>query len=120
LDSGQEVARFATDPVGAKQNPPVLRAPNGVVQDSRTYWMNERPLYQPSDITVPALLIHAEWDADLPTYHTAAYFAELKNAPYKRWVELGEGTHMVMLEKNRMQFVHEVEMFFKENPQAAD
>jgi hypothetical protein len=27
-----------------------------------------------------------------------AYFAELKNAPYKRSVELGEGTHFVMLE----------------------
>ena len=45
-------------------------------------------------------------------------FAELKNAPYKRWVELGEGTHMVMLEKNRMQFIHEVEMFLEESPQA--
>jgi pimeloyl-ACP methyl ester carboxylesterase len=107
-------AAFATDPDGAKENPPVLRAPNGVVQDSRTYWMSGRPLYQPSDITVPTLLIHAEWDADLPTYQTAAYFAELKNAPYKRWVELGEGTHMVMVEKNRVQFIHEVQMFLEE------
>ena len=72
--------------------PPVLRAPNGVVQDFRTYWMSGKPLYQPSDITVPTMLIHAEWDADLPTYHTMAYFAELKNAPYKRWVELGGRT----------------------------
>jgi pimeloyl-ACP methyl ester carboxylesterase len=72
---------FATDPEGAKQNPPVLRAPNGVAQDSRDDWMSGRPLYRPSDITVPTLLIHAEWDADLPTYQSAAYFAELKNAP---------------------------------------
>jgi pimeloyl-ACP methyl ester carboxylesterase len=107
-------AAFTTDPLGAKQNPPVLRVPNGVVQDSRTYWRSGKPLYQPSDITVPTLLIHAEWDADLPTYHTAAYFAELKNTPYRRWVELGEGTHMVMVEKNRMQFIHEVQMFLEE------
>ena len=107
-------ATFATDPVGAKQSPPVLRAPNGVVQDSRDYWMAGKPLYQPSDITVPTLLIHAEWDADLPTYQTAAYFAQLKNTPYKRWVELGEGTHTVMLEKNRMQFINEVQMFLEE------
>jgi pimeloyl-ACP methyl ester carboxylesterase len=113
-------AAFATDPEGAKQNPPVLRAPNGVVQDFRTYWLSGKPLYQPSDITVPTLLIHAEWDADLPTYQTLAYFAELKNAPYKRWVELGEGTHFVMLEKNRIQFVHEVELFLEESPQALD
>ena len=44
-----------------------------------------------------------------------AYFAELKNAPYKRWVELGEGTHFMMLEKNRMQFIHEVELFLEES-----
>jgi pimeloyl-ACP methyl ester carboxylesterase len=107
-------ATFATDPVGARQTPPVLRAPNGVAQDYRAYWMSGKPLYQPSDITVPTLLIDAEWDADLPTYMAAAYFAELKNAPYKRWVQLGEGTHMVMVEKNRMQFIHEVELFLEE------
>jgi pimeloyl-ACP methyl ester carboxylesterase len=112
-------ATFATDPVGAKQNPPVLRAPNGTAQDSRDYWMAGKPLYQPSDITVPVLLIHAEWDADLPTYQTAAYFQQLTKAPYKRWVQLGEGTHTVMLEKNRMQFIHAVEAFLEEpDPQA--
>ena len=61
--------------------------------------MAGKPLYQPSDITVPTLLIHAEWDADLPTYQTAAYFAELKNTPYTRWVQLGEGTHTVILRR---------------------
>jgi pimeloyl-ACP methyl ester carboxylesterase len=112
-------ATFATDPVGAAQNPPVLRATNGVTQDSRTYWMAGKPLYQPSEITVPVLLIHAEWDADLPTYQTAAYFKQLTHAPYKRWVELGEGTHTVMLEKNRMQFINAVAAFLEEtDPQA--
>lgn len=112
-------ATFATDPAGAKQTPPVLRAPNGTAQDSRTYWWADKPLYQPSDIRVPTLLLHAEWDADLPTYQTEAYFAQLKNAPYKRWVELGEGTHTVMLEKNRMQFFHELVSFLEEmQPQA--
>lgn len=107
-------ATFATDPVGAKQSPPVLRAPNGVMQDSRDYWLAGKPLYQPSDITVPTLLLHAEWDADLPTYQTQAYFDQLTHAPYKRWVELGEGTHTVILEKNRMQFFHELAAFLEE------
>ena len=112
-------ATFATDPAGAKQTPPILRAPNGTTQDSRDYWLAGKRLYEPSNITVPTLLIHAEWDADLPSYQTAAYFAELKNAPYKRWVELGEGTHTVMLEKNRMQFINAVVQFLEEQrPQA--
>ena len=107
-------ATFATDPVGAAQTPPVLRAPNGIVADSRAYWMSGKPLYQPSAITVPTLIIDAEWDADLPTYQAAGYFAALTHTPYKRWVQLGEGTHTVILEKNRMQFVHEVEGFLEE------
>ena len=48
-----------------------------------------------------------------------AYFSKLTGAPYKRFVELGEGTHTVMLEKNRMQFFHEILGFLDEsNPVA--
>ena len=56
---------------------------------------------------------------DLPSYQAQAYFAELRNAPYKRLVEIGEGTHTVMLEKNRMQFFREIMGFLdEENPLA--
>jgi len=40
-------ATFATDPVGARQTPPVLRAPNGVSQDGREFWAAGKPLYDP-------------------------------------------------------------------------
>jgi hypothetical protein len=53
------------DPIGSKQTPPVLRAPNGVLQDMRNYWVAGKALYDPGDIHVPTLLIHAEWDAEL-------------------------------------------------------
>ena len=39
---------------------------------------------------------------------------QLKNVPYKRLVEIGEGTHTVMLEKNRMQFFREIMGFLDE------
>lgn len=105
---------FATDPVGAKQNPPVLRAPNGTVLDSREFWSGGKPVYDPGKITVPTLLVHAEWDADIPTPITAAYFTQLKNVPYKRWVEIGEGTHTIIMEKNRLQLFREVQAFLDE------
>ena len=108
-------ATFATDPVGAKQTPPILRAPNGVVQDGIEYWSVGKPLYDPADIRVPTFLIHAEWDADLPSYMLHAYFARLTHAPYKRFVEIGEGTHTVIMEKNRMQLFREVQQFLDEN-----
>jgi len=108
-------ATLATDPVGSKLNPPMLRAPNGVFEEFTNYWLAGKPYYDPGKITVPTLLIHAEWDADLPTYQTEAYFKQLTNVPYKRFVELGEGTHTVMPEKNRMQFFHEIIGFLSES-----
>jgi len=108
-------ATIAEDPVGSKMNPPKLRAANGVIAEVVNYWRAGKPYYDPSKITVPTLVIHAEWDADLPTYMTNAYFAQLTNTPYKRFVQLGEGTHTVMLEKNRMQFFHEILGFLDES-----
>ncbi len=107
-------ATWATDPESSKQNPPMLRAPNGVVEDSMKFWSAGKALYDPGRITVPTLLLHAEWDADLPSYLAQGYFAELKNTPYKRLIELSEGTHTVMMEKIRMQFFRELMGFLDE------
>lgn len=107
-------ATIATDPVGARQNPPVLRAPNGVVQDGRDFWSAGKAVYDPGQIRVPTFLAHAEWDADLPSYMLHAYFARLTNVPYKRYVEIGEGTHTVIMEKNRMQLFQAVQQFLDE------
>jgi pimeloyl-ACP methyl ester carboxylesterase len=107
-------ATFATDPVGASQTPPVLRVPNGAVQDGREFWSAGKMLYDPAGIRVPTLLAHAEWDADLPSYMLYEYFARLTNAPYKRYVQIGEGTHTIIMEKNRMQLFEAVQQFLDE------
>ena len=107
-------AAVGTDPVGAAQNPPVVRAPNGIIDDLRKYWMSGKPHYDPANITVPTLLILAEWDADTPPYMAQSVFAGLKNAPVKRLVMIGEGTHAVALEKNRLQLFREVQLFLEE------
>ncbi|MDY7545473.1 alpha/beta fold hydrolase [Glaciimonas sp. CA11.2] len=108
-------ATLATDTVGASQSKPVLRAPNGTVQDSREFWSVGKPLYDPGLIRVPTFLAHAEWDADLPSYMLHAYFAKLTNVPYKRYVEIGEGTHTIIMEKNRMQLFQAVQGFLDED-----
>ncbi len=110
-------ATFATDPVGNAQSPPVLRAPNGVMADNQDYWGRGMPLYDPADIRVPTLLAHAEWDADLPSSMFYTYFAKLVNTPYKRAVQIGEGTHSVLMEKNRMQLFREVQQFLDDQVQ---
>jgi pimeloyl-ACP methyl ester carboxylesterase len=112
-------ATFATDPVGAKQNPPVLRAPNGVVEDGLKYWGNGVIPWKVEDIKVPVLLIKAEWDQDTPAYMAQALLPKLTGAPYKRYVEIGEGTHTVIMEKNRLMLFREVQLFLDEKHQAA-
>ena len=107
-------ATFASDPVGARANPPFVRAPNGVVLDSREYWSAGKALYDPANIKVPTMLVLAEWDADTPLYMAQALFPKLVNAEPKRLVVIGEGTHSVMMEKNRMQLFREVQLFLDE------
>jgi pimeloyl-ACP methyl ester carboxylesterase len=107
-------ANLEADPVGAKQNPPVVRAPNGVVEDGLRYWGADTRYYDASLIRVPVLLVHAEWDADTPAYMAQALFARLTTAPMKRYAVIGEGTHTVIMERNRMQLFREVQLFLDE------
>ncbi|MBV8151443.1 MAG: alpha/beta fold hydrolase [Candidatus Eremiobacteraeota bacterium] len=104
-------ATWATDPNSSKTNPPVLRAPNGTVADTSDYWSAGKPYYDPSKIAVPTMIAHAEWDADAPFYMTQAYWQKLTSVPYKRWVEIGGGTHTIMMERNRMELFREVQLF---------
>ncbi len=110
-------AAFATDPWSATQNPPAFRAPNGVVLDSREYANVGKPRYNPADIRVPTLLILGEWDADTPLYMAQTLFPLLGNAPSKKMVVIGEATHVLATEKNRMQLFREVQLFFQEENQ---
>jgi len=107
-------ATFATDPVGSKHDPPVLRAPNGTLRDTKEYWSSGKPYYDPAQIKVPVLVVHAEWDQDLPNPMPREVFARLTSAPYRRLVEIGEGTHTVIMEKNRDQLFNEVRLFLDE------
>lgn len=110
-------ATWATDQTGNSQSPPVIRAPNGVAQDILVaYWRSGKPTYDPARITVPTLLVGGEWDHDAPPYMSQALFPLMVNAPWKRYVEIGEGTHMIMWEKNRDQLFHVVEDFLTQDP----
>ena len=111
-------ATLATDPVGAKQTPPVVRTPNGTVQDTQEYWFAGKPLWEPSEIKAPTLIVLAEWDGRTLVTGAQAVFGKLTNTQYKRLVQIGEGTHLVFLEKNRIQLFREVQLFLDEPPSA--
>lgn len=109
-------ATFQTEPQGDRTGYKTLRAPNGTVADSRAFWASGKPLYNPSDITVPVMIIHGEWDQDCPLDMSRAVFSKLKAAPYKRWVEVGEATHCLFMESGRWQVFNSVRSFFDEVP----
>jgi pimeloyl-ACP methyl ester carboxylesterase len=108
-------ATWATDPIGAQMNPPGLRAPNGTVQDTAEFWTDGKPYYEPAKITVPTLLVGAKWDRDLPPYMRQALFPLLVNSSGKRYVELAEGTHTIIMEKNRLKLFEAVQAFLDES-----
>jgi pimeloyl-ACP methyl ester carboxylesterase len=107
-------ATLAEDPWSAEKTPNRLRATNGPIQDIRDYWRANRPYYQPSEITSPVLLVHGEWDVDVPIDLALAYFMKLRAARYRRWVEIGEATHLALMEKNRMMAFKAIADFFGE------
>lgn len=107
-------ATWASDPDSGKHSPPLLRAPNGTVQDSADYWTAGKAYYDPAKITVPTLLIQAEWDRDTPPYMAQTLFPLLVNAPTKRYVWLAEGTHTIIMEKNRLKLFEAVQAFLDE------
>jgi pimeloyl-ACP methyl ester carboxylesterase len=103
-------AAIATDPVGSIQSPPVLRSPAGTVQDTRDYWQAGKPYYDPENIKVPTLVIVGEWDG-LTRPDGAQVFHRLPSGADKRFVEIGEATHLALLEKNRLELFQEVQLF---------
>lgn len=105
-------AAQATDVRGAAMNPPVLRAPNGVVFDAGRYWMKNAPTWDPARIECPVLIVMGEWDADTPPSMANKIFPLLTRAKTKRLVLLGRGTHTMALESERHALFAEVERFF--------
>ena len=82
-------ATIASDPRGAANSPPALRAPNGVLYDLFNYWSLGKAMYDPAKVSVPTILVVAEWDQDTKPY--MAQFPAHKCAAEEacRW----EGTH---------------------------
>ena len=107
-------ANLATDPEGAARNPPVLRAPNGVLRDLNEFWAKGKATYDAAAITAPTLLIMGEWDVITPPEQGLALFKRLIHAKERRVMVLSEGSHSMGVEKNRMHLIREVQNFLEE------
>ena len=107
-----KAAALASDPVGAGQDPPVLRSPAGVRQDLHELWGAGKPTYDPGAIAAPTLLVTGAWDQVTPPDQAQGVFDAL-GSWIKRFVQIGAGTHLLMLERNRLQLFQEVQLFLE-------
>lgn len=107
----------AADPAGQGES---IRAPNGVVQDTREYWQVSRSLYDPAKIEVPVLVTVGELDRDTPVYMAQTLFPLLTGTPWKRLSVVSGGTHAIQMESNRMLLFRSVQQFLEEAPPSAD
>jgi len=105
---------FATDPVGAKADPPYLRAPSGAILDGREYWSAGKSLYDPAEIRVPTLVVRGEWDAASTADMAQGVYEKLVNAQPRLLVTIPQASHGALMENNRMLLFEAVQRFFEQ------
>jgi pimeloyl-ACP methyl ester carboxylesterase len=104
---------MATDPTSGTRNPPALRAPNGVLEDTFMQATGRR-MWNASSIYVPTFVIAGEYDTWSYPEDRELLLRDLTNAPAKRSVLIKDATHFVLFEKPRHEFFNEILKFLKE------
>ena len=104
-----------TDPTSETRNPPSLRAPNGVLEDSFMQ-ATGRAMWSASSIYAPTLVIAGEFDTWSFPEDREGLMRDLTNAPVKKSVLIKNATHFVLFEKQRFQFFGEIDNFLKARP----
>jgi pimeloyl-ACP methyl ester carboxylesterase len=89
------------DPKAQETNPPQLRAPSGVLKDYTHCSTSGEPWYDPSLITAPTQIVVGEFDQETTQQQAASVFNKLTNSTEKRMTVVGNGTHTLLLERNR-------------------
>jgi pimeloyl-ACP methyl ester carboxylesterase len=105
-------AALATDPTSNTRNPPALRAPNGVLEDS-FYQATGRRMWNAANITVPTLVIAGEDDTWSFPQDREGLMRDLINAPQKKHVTIPKATHFILFETQRFRFFDEIDSFLK-------
>lgn len=87
-----------------------VRFPSGPNQDVEDL-LHNLPYYTPSKILAPTLLVRGEWDKYPSDDDFKQLFSALKNASFKKYVVIKNGTHVMHLEKSRFALYDEVLSF---------
>lgn len=106
---------IASDPDSHGQEPPLLRAPTGVVDDKVRRWSQGIFQYDPVEIRVPTLIIVGEKDIETSPEGALTLYHRLVNAPHRRYTIIGKATHSAFIERRRDQLFRATQSFLEED-----
>lgn len=87
-----------------------VRFPAGPSQDIDNL-LHGKSYYNAGNIKVPVLIIRGEWDKWPDNSDAENLFVSIKNAPYRKYVVIEKGTHVMHLEKSRHRLYEETLRF---------
>ena len=97
------------DPRAAEQNEPAFRAPAGALVDLFEVFSG-RPLYDPTRILAPTLLIRGQDDTTSTESDTLRLLGAL-GSRHKRYVAIAPGSHFLCAERNAAELFGEIDLF---------
>jgi pimeloyl-ACP methyl ester carboxylesterase len=104
---------LGSDPLAMREKTDVVRFPAGWAADLFDCY-HGRSYYIPGQIMVPTLLIRGEWDEDPSSEDAELLLKRLTHVPFKRYVVIDSGTHVMHLERSRFQLYRETCSFLIE------
>jgi pimeloyl-ACP methyl ester carboxylesterase len=101
----------ALDPLSRTRVPPAFRSPTGALADLVSVF-NGRPLYDPSKLTMPTLLVRGANDTTA-TDSDARQLLSAIESPEKQYCIITPGSHFLCVEKNRSRLYERLNRFLK-------
>jgi pimeloyl-ACP methyl ester carboxylesterase len=89
-----------SDAESRRREPAAVKVPTGPFVEILRSWHEELP-YDPGLVISPLCLIRGAWDGLATDADAHWLFNALSNAPEKRDIKIGKGTHLLHLEANR-------------------
>jgi pimeloyl-ACP methyl ester carboxylesterase len=100
---------LSNDPLPRPDGPPAFRCPNGALADLIEVF-NGRPLYDPTTIVAPVLLVRGACDTTSTASDAQRLLGAVGSAE-KVYLEIPDGSHFLCVEKNRLSLYRAISAF---------
>jgi pimeloyl-ACP methyl ester carboxylesterase len=110
--AGWGKAWLQSDSLSFQNNSGTVKFPAGPSVDVQNL-LHNKVYYNAENISVPVLIIRGEWDEYPNNADAGSLLTSLKKSPYKKYIVIKKGTHVMHLEKSRHQLYDETLRFLR-------